>query len=64
MTPTRRSPPPPQPSRPIKHFDPPAAGPHRNPVKHPTVRSSNAVAAHAVRVASSPGKINPRQQRF
>jgi hypothetical protein len=45
-------------SRPIMKFDPPPAAP---PPEHPTPRSSNEVAAHAVRVASSPGSIDPRQ---
>jgi hypothetical protein len=31
------------------------------PAAHPRVRSSNVTAAHAVRVASSPGSINPKQ---
>jgi hypothetical protein len=54
---------PPQPSRPIKR-DPPAPSPHRNPISHPAIRSSNAVAADAVRTASTPGRIDPRQQRY
>jgi hypothetical protein len=52
----------PQPSRPIKRFTPPP--PAAPPVEHPQVRSSNEVAAHAVRVASSPGGIDPTQQRY
>jgi hypothetical protein len=47
--------------QPIKKFPQPAPNPvtvtHR-----PT--PSNAVAAHAVRVASTPGKINPKQQVY
>jgi hypothetical protein len=48
------------PSRPIKRFPTPARNPP--PVTHPKIRSSNATAAHAVRVASSPGGIDPRQR--
>jgi hypothetical protein len=55
----------PAPSRPIKKFGPPPApGPHHNPVNHPTVRSSNALAAEAVRKASDHNsEIDPRQMR-
>lgn len=37
-----------------------------SPAKPPPAspRPSNAVAAHAVRVASSPGSIDPRQMRY
>ena len=55
----------PQPaSGPIKRFDAPAAGPHRNPPAATPVRSSNEVAAHAVRIAQTPGRVDPRQQRY
>jgi hypothetical protein len=64
MPPIKRQPPMRPPSRAPLHFDRPAPGPHHNPVNHPAVRSSNAVAADAVRTASSPGKIDPRQQRY
>jgi hypothetical protein len=45
--------------RPIMRFPVPA--PAAPPPAHPTVRSSNDVAAHAVRTASSPGGIDPKQ---
>jgi hypothetical protein len=48
--------------RAIKCFDPPAPNPP--PEAHPTVRSSNEVAAHAVKIASEPGEIDPRQMRY
>jgi FtsP/CotA-like multicopper oxidase with cupredoxin domain len=47
--------------RTIMRFPQPA--PAAPPPAHPHVRSSNEVAAHAVRVASSPGGIDPRQMR-
>jgi hypothetical protein len=50
-----------QPWRPIKPFRP-AEGPHHRPQAATPPKSSNAVAAHAVKVASSPGGIDPRQQ--
>jgi hypothetical protein len=60
----RLAPRPQPPSRPIKSFDPPAPGPHHNPVDHPPIRGSNKIAADAVRKASDHnGKIDPRQQR-
>jgi hypothetical protein len=43
------------PSRPIKRFVPPAPAP--KPPSHKPPRSSNEVARHAVRTASSPGGI-------
>lgn len=46
-------------SRPIMKFDPPPPAPA--PVAHKPPTSSNEVAAHAVRVASSPGGIDPKQ---
>jgi hypothetical protein len=52
----------PQSPRAIKCFDEPAPSPP--PAAHPTVRSSNEVAAHAVRIASEPGSINSKQQVF
>jgi hypothetical protein len=55
----RTAPPKPQTWQPIKKFPQPAPNPP--PAAHPTVRSSNEVAAHAVRVASEPGGIDPRQ---
>jgi hypothetical protein len=48
--------------RPIKCFTPPAPNPP--PEAHPTVPSSNEVAAHAVKIASEPGGINPKQQVY
>ena len=55
-----RTPPPPKSvSRPIKEFGQPA--PAAPPTAFP--KSSNAIAAHAVRVASNPGSIDPRQMR-
>ncbi len=47
-------------SPPIKRFKqpPPAPKPPHKPAP------SNKIAAHAVRVASSPGKINPKQQVY
>jgi len=68
----------PQPkARPIKRFDPPA-GPKQDPMSQragkqadrltsggkPPQGGSNAIAAKAVRTASTPGKIDPRQQIF
>jgi hypothetical protein len=58
---TVRAAPRPQPSRPIKKFARPAPGPHHNPPAAIPPTPSNAVAAHAVRVASSKGGIYPRQ---
>ena len=49
----------PQPSRPIKSFS--QAAPAAPPPAFP--KPSNAIAAHAVRVASNPGSIDPRQMR-
>jgi hypothetical protein len=52
------------PSRPIKSFDRPADGPHRNPPAAATPPTpSNEVAARAVRIAKNPGSIDPRQMR-
>jgi hypothetical protein len=58
-----RTPAPPAiPSRSIQRFSEPArAAP---PPAHETPKASNAVAAHAVRVASTPGSINPKQQIY
>jgi hypothetical protein len=56
----RTSAPPAPKSRPIMCFPTPAPA---TPTAHEPPRSSNDVAAHAVRVASSPGGIDPRQQR-
>jgi hypothetical protein len=63
MKTVRTAPPKPQPSRPIKRFDPPtpaAPPPHGKPPQG----GSNEIAAHAVRIASSPGSIDPRQMRY
>jgi hypothetical protein len=57
-----RSTPPKQTWRDIKCFEPVAPNPP--PEVHPTVPASNAIARHAVTVASSPGSINPAQQVF
>jgi hypothetical protein len=55
-----RTPAPPAiPSKSIKRFSEPAPA---TPPSYEPVRSSNEVAAHAVRTASSPGGIDPRQQ--
>jgi hypothetical protein len=51
------------PSRAIKSFDRPADGPHRNPEQHSPSGGSNDIAAEAVRIASTPGSIDPRQMR-
>ncbi|TYL83619.1 hypothetical protein [Bradyrhizobium cytisi] len=59
----RNAPPPSPPSRPILKFAAPAPGPHHNPPAATPPTPSNEVAAHAVRVASSQGSINPRQQQ-
>jgi hypothetical protein len=57
----RTSAPPAPKERPIMRFPQPAPNPP--PVtQRPT--PSNDVAAHAVYVASHPGEIDPRQQRF
>jgi hypothetical protein len=48
-------------SRPIMRFPQPA--PAAPPAAHPKIRSSNATAAHAVRVSGEKGGIDPRQQR-
>jgi hypothetical protein len=56
----RTAPPKPHPSRPIMNF----AAPARNPPPNPRPAPSNATAAHAVRQAGHPGKIDPRQRRF
>jgi hypothetical protein len=50
------------PSRPIRRFTPPPPAP--KPAAHTPPRASNACAAHAVRIASHPGKINPKQQVY
>jgi hypothetical protein len=49
------------PSRPIKRFSPAPSKLTAPPNPLMSSAPSNAVAAHAVRVASSPGKINPKQ---
>jgi hypothetical protein len=51
------------PARPIKSFSPgaPALGPHHNPPAATPPTASNALAAEAVRIAGSPGGIDPRQ---
>jgi hypothetical protein len=58
---TVRAAPKPQPSRPIMKFAQPAPGPHHNPPAATPPTPSNELAAHAVRTASSPGGIDPRQ---
>jgi hypothetical protein len=61
MKTVRTAPPKSQTWQPIKTFPQPAPNPP--PVTHrPT--PSNEVAAHAVRVASEPGGINPKQQVY
>jgi hypothetical protein len=50
------------PSRPIKSFAQPADGPHRNPPAATPPTPSNAEAAKAVRIASSPGGIDVRKR--
>jgi hypothetical protein len=58
---TIRTQPPPMPkARPIMSF----AAPARNPPPNPRPAPSNATAAHAVRQAGHPGKIDPRQRRY
>jgi hypothetical protein len=57
----RTASPKPQPSRPLKSFSQPAPA---APPPSGKPRASNAIAAHAVRVASSPGGIDPRQKRY
>jgi hypothetical protein len=59
-----RGPEKPQASRPIKSFDGPADGPHRNPPTGGAIPTSNATAARAVRIAQKPGSIDPTQQKF
>lgn len=58
----RSSSPKPPPARPIKCF--PEVAPNPPPPAHPQVPASNAIARHAVDVASSPGGIDPRQQVY
>jgi hypothetical protein len=60
----RTAPPKPQPSREIRRFAQPDLGPHHQPVEHPPIQASNEIAREAVKIASSPGKIDPRQQRY
>jgi hypothetical protein len=55
---------PPPASRPIKHFDGRSPGVHHNPTPSTPPTPSNEEAAKAVRIASSPGGINPKQQNF
>jgi len=64
-------------ARPIKRFDPPD-GPKVDPMSmdaakqadrltsagKPPQGGSNKIAAKAVRIASTPGKINPKQQHY
>jgi hypothetical protein len=66
-----RAPPRPQPSRKIKHFDQPVpaggAPKHADKIKPSAStppKASNALAAEAVRIASSPGGIDGTQQRY
>jgi hypothetical protein len=58
-----RTSPKPQPSREIKRFAQPDLGPHHAPPAATPPTPSNATAAHAVKVASSRGGIDPRQMR-
>jgi hypothetical protein len=58
----RTSAPPAPKERPIMRFPEPAPAPP--PPAHEMPRASNEVAAHAVRIASSPGGINPKQQVY
>jgi hypothetical protein len=60
---TRLAPRPQPQARPIKSFVQPPPAP---PPSHgkPPQGGSNEIAAHAVRVASTPGKIDPRQMRY
>jgi hypothetical protein len=60
MKTVRTAPPKSQTWQPIKKFAQPAPNPP--PVSRPA--PSNEVAAHAVRIASSPGSINPKQQVY
>jgi hypothetical protein len=60
---TVRLPPRPQPqSRAIKSFAQPELGPHHNPPAATPPTPSNAEAAKAVRIASSPGAIDVRKR--
>lgn len=52
------------PAHEIKRFECPADGPHRSPASAPPPRTSNDVAAEAVRIAANPPGINGDQQRF
>jgi hypothetical protein len=51
-------------SRPINHQTPPAPGPHHKGLHSTPGTPSNKLAAEAVRIASSPGGVDPTQQRF
>jgi len=51
-------------SRPAKHFNRPADGPHRSPPKATPPTPSNDVAREAVRRARNPGQINRKQQVY
>jgi hypothetical protein len=58
----RTSAPPAAKSRSIMRFPEPA--PAAPPPAHEKPRASNEVAAHAVRIASEPGGIDPRQMHY
>jgi hypothetical protein len=58
---TVRTAPPSQTWQPIKRFPQPAPNP---PMVIDRTPPSNACAAHAVKVASEPGGINPKQQVY
>jgi hypothetical protein len=61
---TRLAPRPQPVARPIMRFNQPAQGPHHNPPAATPPTPSNEVAAHAVRVASSPGGIDPKMMHY
>lgn len=60
---TRHPDPPAPKSRPIMKFACPQPGPHHEPASATPPKASNELAAEAVRKASSPGRIDPRQMR-
>jgi hypothetical protein len=59
-----RGPEKPQASRPIKHFDRPADGPHRRPPAGTPQQPSNDLAREALRTAKNPPGVDPTQQKF
>ena len=62
MKTVRTAPPKSQTWQPAKTFTQPA--PFSPPEIGPRPKPSNETAAHAVRIASTPGEINPKQQVF